>query len=135
MSEEDRAGLDRILNAYKTLSDLLREGIRNRPNDPALLEARRQLASSFQLRLYAVFESILARRARGSGIASYVQSEVGVAETLDPAPPHDRIEWWRLLQRDRNHLAHGNPGSPSLSLPNTVRLFESYLAMRTERVP
>ena len=135
MNEADRVALYTVLNAYKTLADLLSRSLRERPNDVGFLEARAQLEPAFQLRVYAVFESILANRAVGTGIATYVQWEVGESTAPDPIPPHRDIPWWKLLQRDRNRLAHGNLVPPALSLSNTVRLFESYLAMRTERNP
>ena len=137
MSEEDRLALTNVLEEFQRLRELVVASLAGRPNDATLLRAADTLEATYQLRMYAVFESILARRSVGGGIANYVQYEVGEERTLDPTfrerTGATTIEWWKLLTRDRNALAHNDGRPPALSIGRTLDLLTSYLSMRTER--
>lgn len=141
MNPVDRLGRDRlalaeILLQFQKVDEVLTAHSATSPNDETLARSLITLEPTYQLRMYVVFESILAARAPGHGIANYVQYEVGESRTFDPAVPgaaSPTVEWWRLLSRDRNTLAHEDGRPTALSIAETLKLLTSYLSMRTER--
>lgn len=138
MNDADRAALTEVLLQFQKADEILTGFSGQRPSDAVLARCLIGLEPTYQLRMYVVFEGILAARSQGGGIANYVQFEVGEARTFDPATPETpvpNIEWWRLLSRDRNALAHEEGRPTALSIAETLKALTSYLAMRTGRAP
>ena len=133
MNETDRLTLTDVLNQFNAAQEALSRRADDRPRDAVILRTLEALEATYQLRLYAVFEGILATRSRGKNVASYIQREVGELKTFDPAKPGQTIPtitWWSLLNRDRNALAHGQVVPPALSLPKTLEVMIGYLSMQ-----